>query len=154
MKNRRGEDRIKRNLYLYLNFLETCVLCVLYFNGGRSFPLRDQKICKCIGTKESVSTPIGINWSWLINKDLDDLTSATPMKTYCLEVSIHQNSREWLRRILPPPSPPPPHLSLYCTCPATCTMKEVRFEFVLTTLRNTDLVTFRKRYSSIPFLVV
>ena len=117
MKNRRGEDRIKRNLYLYLNFLETCVLCVLYFNGGRAFPLRDQQICKCIGTKESVSTPIGINWSWLINKDLDDLTSATPMKTYCLEVSIHQNSREWLRRILPPPPPPPISLSIVLAPP-------------------------------------
>ena len=73
------------------------------------------------------------------------------MKTYCLEVSIHQNSSWWLPRILPPP---PPHFSLYCTCPTTCTMVGVRFEFALTTPRNTDLVTFRKRYSSIPFFVV
>ena len=60
MKNRRG---VHKKTFIICIFLRMRVVRYV-LNDWRAFPLRDQHICKFIGTKESVSTPIGKAWSW------------------------------------------------------------------------------------------
>ena len=62
---------MKRNLYLYLYFLETCVLCVLYLTAGERFPYVTSMYANLLEQKKVFQRPS----EWLgLGKSIGTLT--------------------------------------------------------------------------------